>query len=157
MNKYAKEHWIPVDISIPDSNRVVQLQLEEYPDPTIGCYWAEKGIWTIEQKGSYHITDFTPIAWRELADPFVEEDDVLIFRRADEARTSSFNALKRIRKGHPHIEFYEVREKILERTIHGEFTLSLQKLSDEIKEKLVDAGFEVSYDYKSDKYIVSWE
>lgn len=51
MNRYAKEHWVPVDISLPDSNRLVQIQIAELPDPTIGSYWSDNGEWILGEKG----------------------------------------------------------------------------------------------------------
>lgn len=45
-----KNHWIPVEISLPDSGRLVQIQTEELPDPTIGCFYAKQGRWSFEER-----------------------------------------------------------------------------------------------------------
>ena len=99
LNQYAKNHWIPVEISLPDNGRLVQIQTEELPDPTIGSFYAKQGKWSFEERNFSEMNaPLTVIAWREMADPYEKNDDEkLIFRSAGEARVLSFNALRRIK------------------------------------------------------------
>lgn len=127
LNKYAKNHWIPVEISLPDSGRLVQIQTEELPDPTIRCFYAKQGRWSFEERNFSEMNpSLTAIAWREMAEPYEKKDnEKLIFRSADEARTLSFNALRRIKSGSLNQEFYDVREKVLYVTSQGLFDVNL--------------------------------
>ena len=111
MNCYAKDHWVPVDISLPDSNRMVQIQIAELPDATIGSYWSDNGQWIHGEKGYEALETITVLAWREMAESYKEEDEVLIFRSADEARILTFNALQRAKNGNLEKEFYEIVTK----------------------------------------------
>lgn len=77
LNKYAKKnHWIPVEISLPDSGRLVQIQTEELPDPTIGCFYAKQGRWSFEERNFSEMNpSLTAIAWREMVEPYEKKDN----------------------------------------------------------------------------------
>jgi len=77
LNKYAKNHWIPVEISLPDSGRLVQIQTEELPDSTIGCFYAKQGRWSFEERNFSEMNpSLTAIAWREMAETYIMEENV---------------------------------------------------------------------------------
>jgi hypothetical protein len=156
LRKYAKSHWIPTEVCLPDSERLVQIQLREFPDPTIGYFCAEKGRWIIEESCFSENDNYNPIAWREMADPYIPPDeDTIIFRCADEARILSFNALNRIKQGNPNKEFYDVRLKALAATEQGKFNMFLENPSDDILRALIDRGYEITK--KETGYLISWE
>lgn len=79
----------------------------------------------------------------------------LIFRSADEARTLSFNALRRIKSGSLNQEFYDVREKVLYVTSQGLFEMYLENASDDILKGLNDAGYTIIKKEKG--YLISWK
>lgn len=153
MNNYAKDHWIPVEISLPDNHRIVQMQIAELPDPTIGSYW--DGVWKFEEKDYDYLKTFTPLAWREMAEPYREEDEEYLFRTADEARTLSFNSLLRMRRGNPNQEFFDTRERILHATTLGQFEVILENISQNTIEGLEKAGYSVTQ--RKQSYVVSWK
>ena len=157
MNQYAKNHWIPVEISLPDNWRLVQIQTEELPDPTIGSFYAKLGKWSFEERDFSEMDPpLTAIAWREMADPYEKNDNgKLIFRSADEARVLSFNALRRIKNGNLNQEFYDVREKALHATAQGLFEMYLENASDDILKGLIDAGYTIIR--KNKGYVISWK
>lgn len=156
MRKYAKSHWIPTNVCLPDSERLVQIQLKEFPDPTIGYFCAEKGKWIIEERCFSDNDNYCPIAWMEMAESYNPQDEeTIIFRCADEARIMSFNALNRIKNGNPNKEFYDVRLKALAATEQGKFDMFLEDPSDHILRALIDRGYEVIKKEKG--YIISWE
>lgn len=98
----------------------------------------------------------TAIAWREMAEPYEKKDnEKLIFRSADEARTLSFNALRRIKSGSLNQEFYDVREKVLHVTSQGLFEMYLENASDDILKGLIDAGYTIIKKEKG--YLISWK
>ena len=157
MNQYAKNHWIPVEISLPDNERLVQIQTEELPDPTIGYFYAKRGKWSFEERNFSEMNaPLTVIAWREMADPYEKNDDEkLIFRSAGEARVLSFNALRRIKNENLNQEFYDVREKTLHATTQGLFEMYLENASDDILKGLNDAGYTIIR--KNKGYMISWK
>jgi hypothetical protein len=157
MNRYAKDHWVPVDISLPDSNRLVQIQIAELPDPTIGSYWSDNGEWILGEKGYDALETITVLAWREMAEAYKEEDEVLIFRSADEARILTFNALQRAKNGNLEKEFYEIRTKILSAAdSEGMFSTQIKEISADNVIRLTDAGYEVTAN-ENGYYIISWK
>lgn len=157
MNQYAKNHWIPVEISLPDNGRLVQIQTEELPDPTIGSFYAKQGKWSFEERDFSEMDPpLTAIAWREMADPYEKNDnEKLIFRSAHEARTLSFNALRRIKNGNLNQEFYDVRKKAHHATTQGLFEMYLENASDDILKGLNDAGYTIIKKEKG--YLISWK
>lgn len=157
MNQYAKNHWIPVEISLPDNWRLVQIQTEELPDPTIGSFYAKQGKWSFEERNFSEMDPpLTAIAWREMADPYEKNDnEKLIFRSANEARTLSFNALRRIKNGNLNQEFYNVREKALHATTQGLFKMYLENASNDILKGFNDAGYRIIR--KNKGYVISWK
>ena len=157
MSQYAKNHWIPVEISLPDNGRLVQIQTEELPDPTIGSFYAKQGKWSFEERNFSEMNaPLTVIAWREMADPYEKNDDEkLIFRSAGEVRVLSFNALRRIKNENLNQEFYDVREKALHATTQGLFEMYLENASDDIIKGLNDAGCRIIR--KNKGYVISWK
>lgn len=157
MNRYAKDHWVPVDISLPDSNRMVQIQIAELPDATIGSYWSDNGQWIHGEKGYEALETITVLAWREMAESYKEEDEVLIFRSADEARILTFNALQRAKNGNLEKEFYEIRTKILSAAdSEGMFSTQIKEISGDNVIRLNEAGYEVTAN-ENGYYIISWK
>ena len=152
-----KNHWTPVEISLPDSGRLVQIQTEELPDPTIGCFYAKQGRWSFEERNFSEMNpSLTAIAWREMAETYEKKDnEKLIFRRVDESRTLSFNALRRIKSGSPNQEFYNFREKAPHVTSQGLFEMYLENASDDILKGLIDAGYTIIKKEKG--YLISWK
>ena len=157
LSQYAKNHWIPVEISLPDNWRLVQIQTEELPDPTIGSFYAKQGKWSFEERNFSEMNaPLTVIAWREMADPYEKNDDEkLIFRSACEVRVLSFNALRRIKNENLNQEFYDVREKALHATTQGLFEMYLENASDDILKGLNDAGYAIIKKEKG--YLISWK
>lgn len=157
MNQYAKNHWIPVEISLSDNERLVQIQTEELPDPTIGYFYAKRGKWSFEERNFSEMDPLlTAIVWREMADLYEKNDnEKLAFRSAAEARALSFNALRRIKNGNLNQEFYNVREKALHATTQGLFEMYLENASDDILKELNDAGYRIIR--KNKGYVISWK
>ena len=62
---------------MPDSGRLVQIQTEELPDPTIGCFYAKQGRWSFEEGNFSEMNpSLTAIAWREMAETYIMEENV---------------------------------------------------------------------------------
>ena len=56
MKNLTKNNWIPVCVSLPDTHRVVIVQVADLPDPTIASYWPETGKWVCEEIGYEEVT-----------------------------------------------------------------------------------------------------
>ena len=156
MKNLTKDNWIPVCVSLPDTHRVVIVQIDKLPDPTIATYWPETGKWVCEEIG-YDFNDegINVLAWRDYPDAYVEIPEEYIFRTADEARTMTFNAQKRIASGNTNSEFYDAREKVLQATIHGEWSCYFENLSPQIVEAFQCAGFNTIKEKRG--YTIDWK
>lgn len=61
---------------MPDSGRLVQIQTEELPVPTIGCFYAKQGRWSFEERNFSEMNpSLTAIAWREMVEPYEKKDN----------------------------------------------------------------------------------
>ena len=158
MKNLTKNNWIPVCVSLPDTHRVVIVQVADLPDPTIASYWPETGKWVCEEIGYEEVNNedgFNVLAWRDYPESYVEAPVEYIFRTADEARTMTFNSKKRIASGNSNAEFYDAREKVLQATIHGEWNCYFEELSPRIVEAFQRAGFNTIKEKRG--YTIDWK
>lgn len=153
MLKFAANNWMPVDITLPPHNKIVILQTEELPDPTFGLYNHKKGKWIITEK-DFEDAKLNVKAWREMPEPFKEEEEKFIFRTAEEAFQLSYLSLKRIKRGNPEGEFFSIREKILSQCSSGKFSLECPDVSEVNIKRLINAGFKV--EKKDGLIIINW-
>lgn len=156
--KIAEYNWIPVQISLPDTSRIVIIQLKGYPDPTTGYF--EGGKWNIANK---FITDAEApiIAWTEMPESYDATPEDLMFRTADETRLLTKMAITRRSQPDYDAQFYEIRELILHNLSMGQWAIGIPNLTERNRSRLLDAGFKIE-DHKIDNVkslvsIVSWK
>ena len=154
MKSLTRDNWIPVEVSLPDTHRTMIVQTRELPDPTIASYWGN-GKWSIEEDLEDGIDgDFNILAWRDYPKPYKEKVEEFIFRTANEARTMTFNAKKRIASGNENAEFFYAREKVLRATITGAWETYFEELSPKIVKAFKKAGFNTIKEKRG--YTISW-
>lgn len=154
MNDFSKEMWIPTNLSLPDSSRIVLIQIAELPDPSIGSYWADKGKWVFEEKDYEEITNPTVLAWRDMPSPYKPEKPIRIFRSAAETRTLTFSTLKAIKEGSYDKEFNDIREAVLHACLLGNWCTDVVITDEKNLAKLKEAGFIVTE--SATGYHISW-
>lgn len=156
MYKIAKNSWIPISVSLPDTNRTVAIQLLDYLEPSIGCF--QNGEWEIMDKTICN-AEAPVIAWREMFERYEPADTDIVFRTANETRLLTIAAINRAAQPNYDSEFYMIRDKVLHAAvIDKKFETTFKELSAKNAVRLSHAGFKISSasDLNGEYYIVSW-
>lgn len=157
MDNIAKNSWVPISVSLPDSDRMVAIQLLDYMDPSIGCF--RNGQWDIMDK-TICGAEAPVIAWREMFERYEPSEDDFVFRTANETRLLTLTALNRSEQPNYDSEFYMIRDKVLHAAvIEKKFETTFKELSAKNAVRLSHAGFKISIasDLNGEYYIVSWK
>ena len=157
MDNIAKNSWVPISVSLPDSDRMVAIQLLDYMDPTIGCF--RNGQWDIMDK-TICGAEAPVIAWREMFDRYEPSEDDFVFRTANETRLLTLTALNRSEQPNFDSEFYMIRDKVLHAAVIDKvFETTFKTLSEKNITRLANAGFKIETNIINNKeyYTVSWK
>ena len=154
MKNLAINSWIPTSVALPDNNRIVIIQTEELPDPTIGSYWADRGIWVHDETLYEDLGNITVTAWREMPKAYQPKEFEYRFRSVQEARRVTIDSLKRIKEGKDEPEFFEIREEVLHAATQGLFEVRRAYINEKNQAALIAAGYKVTQ--TNDGWIISW-